>query len=149
MQEYVQNGIPLPAETVNHMRKVTKALYKYSGDPRFLRNPHVTRAGTTHQAASVADSFVGMDTREGPDEGKNACVYALNKVLRASGIEPPWGDDLYVPTVKANLDQNGTQISGPQPGAIVIMQDDGSPPYPHIVIVGNDGFIISNGPSRR
>lgn len=149
MQEYVQNGIPLPAETVNHMRKVTKALYKYSGDPRLLRNPHATRTGTSHQAASVADSFVGMDTREGPDEGENACVYALNKVLRASGIEPPWGNDLYVPTVKANLDQNGKQISGPQPGAIVIMQDDGSPPYPHIGIVGNDGLIISNSTSRR
>ena len=149
MQEYVQNGIPLPAETVNHMRKVTKALYKYSGDLRLLRNPHATRTGTSHQAASVADSFVGMDTREGPDEGENACVYALNKVLRASGIEPPWGNDLYVPTVKANLDQNGKQISGPQPGAIVIMQDDGSPPYPHIGIVGNDGLIISNSISRR
>lgn len=149
MQEYVQNGRPLPAETVNHMRKVTKALYKYSHDPRLLRNPHSIRAGTTHQAASVAESFVGMDTREGPDEGKNACVYAINKVLRASGIEPPWGNDLYVPTVKANLDQNGKQISGPQPGAIVIMQDNGSPPYPHIGIVGNDGLIVSNSTSRR
>jgi hypothetical protein len=68
-------------------------------------------------------------------------------VLRASGIQPPWGDDLYVPTVKANLDANAKQISGPVPGAIVIMQDNGTPPYPHIGIVRNDGMIISNSSS--
>jgi hypothetical protein len=95
----------------------------------------------------MATTYEGMDTSEGPDNGENACVYAINKVLRASGIQPPWGDDLYVPTVKANLDANAKQISGPVPGAIVIMQDNGTPPYPHIGIVRNDGMIISNSSS--
>ena len=46
MQEYVQNGIPLPAETVNHMRKVSLALYKYSHDPRLLQRPELIRQGS-------------------------------------------------------------------------------------------------------
>lgn len=147
MKEYLENGRPLPAETVNHMRKVAKAYYKYSGDARVLTNPHATRPGTSFQAANMAATYEGMDTSEGPAAGERACVYAINKVLRASGIQPPWGDDLYVPTVKANLDANAKQISGPVPGAIVIMQDNGTPPYPHIGIVRNDGMIISNSSS--
>ena len=42
----------------------------------------------------------------------------------------------------------GTLLSGPEPGAIVIFRDNGSPPYPHIGIVQNDGSIISNSSSR-
>jgi len=149
MKAYLEGVGELPAETTNYMRKVAKAYYKYSGDTRVLSNPHVARAGTSFQAANMAATYEGMDTSEGPDAGENACVYAINKVLRASGIKPPWGDDLYVPTVKANLDANAKQISGPVPGAIVIMQDNGTPPYPHIGIVGNDGMIISNSSSAR
>ena len=149
MKAYLEGVGELPAETTNYMRKVAKAYYKYSGDTRVLSNPHVARAGTSFQAANMATTYEGMDTSEGPDAGENACVYAINKVLRASGIKPPWGDDLYVPTVKANLDANAKQISGPVPGAIVIMQDNGTPPYPHIGIVGNDGMIISNSSSAR
>lgn len=147
MKAYLEGVGELPAETTNYMRKVAKAYYKYSGDARVLSNPHVARAGTSFQAANMAATYEGMDTSEGPDAGENACVYAINKVLRASGIKPPWGDDLYVPTVKANLDANAKQISGPVPGAIVIMQDNGTPPYPHIGIVRNDGMIISNSSS--
>ena len=147
MKAYLEGVGELPAETTNYMRKVAKAYYKYSGDTRVLSNPYVARAGTSFQAASMAATYEGMDTSEGPDAGENACVYAINKVLRASGIQPPWGDDLYVPTVKANLDANAKQISGPVPGAIVIMQDNGTPPYPHIGIVRNDGMIISNSSS--
>lgn len=149
MKAHLEGGAVLPAETINYMRKVAKAYYKYSGDARVLSNPHVARPGTSFQAANMAATYEGMDTSEGPDAGENACVYAINKVLRASGIQPPWGDDLYVPTVKANLDANAKQISGPVPGAIVIMQDNGTPPYPHIGIVGNDGMIISNSSSAR
>jgi hypothetical protein len=149
MQAHLQGGKPLPAETINYMRRVAKSYYKYSGDARVLTNPNLARPGTPFQAANIAATFEGMTTSEGPDKGENACVYAINKVLRASGIQPPWGDDLYVPTVKANLDASAKQISGPVPGAIVIMQDNGNPPYPHIGIVRNDGMIISNSSSAR
>lgn len=99
--------------------------------------------------ASGAASARGMNTRGGPGAGQNACVYAVNKVLRASGITPPWGNSNYVPTARAALaNGGGTLLSGPEPGAIAIMRDNGSPPYPHIGIVQNDGSIISNSSSR-
>lgn len=62
MQEYVQNGRPLPAETVNHMKKVTKALYKYSGDPRLLQRPEVQRS--LPQNLGLSRSFTGALTYE-------------------------------------------------------------------------------------
>jgi murein DD-endopeptidase MepM/ murein hydrolase activator NlpD len=42
----------LPAETVNHMKKVTKALYKYSGDKRLLQRPETMRAGSPSFSAA-------------------------------------------------------------------------------------------------
>ena len=62
MQEYVQNGRPLPAETVNHMRKVSKALYKYSGDPRLLQRPELQRS--LPQNSGLSRSFTGALTYE-------------------------------------------------------------------------------------
>jgi phage protein D len=98
---------------------------------------------------SAAARALGMNTRGGPDGGNNACVYAVNKVLRNAGITPPWGNSNYVPTARAALaNGGGTLLSGPEPGAIAIMRDNGSPPYPHIGIVQSDGSIISNSSSR-
>jgi phage protein D len=98
---------------------------------------------------TAASSARGMNTRGGPDGGNNACVYAVNKVLRNAGISPPWGNSNYVPAARSALASGGgTLLSGPEPGAIVIMRDNGSPPYPHIGIVQNDGSIISNSSSR-
>jgi hypothetical protein len=99
--------------------------------------------------ATAASRARGMNTRGGPDGGNNACVYAVNKVLRDAGVTPPWGSSNYVPAARAALAAGGgTLLSGPEPGAIVIMRDNGSPPYPHIGIVQNDGSIISNSSSR-
>ena len=148
MADHIENGTPLPAETVKHMREFTKAQYKY-GKPQVLSSARTMRPSQGRfTMMSTAASYIGMDTTNGPDNGNNACVWALNKVMRASGVEIPWGDSVYVPEVKNILDQKGTRIDGPQPGAIAIMQDNGSPPYPHIGIVGPDGLIISNSSSR-
>jgi phage protein D len=99
--------------------------------------------------ASAASKARGMNTRGGPDGGNNACVYAVNKVLRNSGITPPWGNSNYVPDARAALARGaGTLLSGPEPGAIAIMRDNGNPPYPHIGIVQSNGSIISNSSSR-
>ena len=81
MQEYVQNGTPLPAETVNHMRKVTKALYKYSGDPRLLQRPELIRQGMMpagsvlpYQRDTLPSTGDHLDTRilvkSGPNKGQ-------------------------------------------------------------------------------
>lgn len=99
--------------------------------------------------ASGAAKARGMNTKGGPSAGNNACVYAVNKVLRQQGITPPWGNSNYVPEARAALARGGgTLLSGPEPGAIAIMRDNGNPPYPHIGIVQNDGTIISNSSSR-
>lgn len=97
---------------------------------------------------NAAIKATGMDTSTGPDAGNLACVWAVNKVLNSAGISTPWGDSNYVPAVKEELDRSGTRLSGPVPGAIAIMQDNGNPPYPHIGIVQEDGKIISNSSSR-
>jgi phage protein D len=108
--------------------------------------PATEKASLLSKAAASAR---GMNTRGGPDGGNNACVYAVNKVLRSAGITPPWGNSNYVPTVRSTLAGGaGTLLSGPEPGAIAIMRDNGNPPYPHIGIVQNDGSIISNSSSK-
>lgn len=107
---------------------------------------------SSQKAAAVAKAAAGargMNTRGGPDGGNNACVYAVNKVLRSAGVTPPWGNSNYVPNARAVLAGGaGTLLSGPEPGAIAIFRDNGNPPYPHIGIVQSDGNIISNSSSR-
>lgn len=99
--------------------------------------------------ANAAARARGMNTRGGPDGGNNACLYSVNKVLRSAGVTPPWGNSNYVPDARATLARGaGTLLSGPEPGAIAIFRDNGSPPYPHVGIVQNDGSIISNSSSR-
>lgn len=99
--------------------------------------------------ANAAAKARGMNTRGGPSSGNNACVYAVNKVLRQSGVTPPWGNSNSVPSAREALAGGaGTQLAGPEPGAIAIMRDNGNPPYPHIGIVQSDGNIISNSSSK-
>ena len=99
--------------------------------------------------ASAAAKARGMNTSGGPGAGNNACVYAVSKVLRSAGITAPWGNSNYVPDARAALARGGgTLLSGPEPGAIAIMRDNGNPPYPHMGVVQSDGNIISNSSSR-
>jgi len=141
---------PVKREMLNHGKKFGIALNKYGGSSISLNNPNVMRTGHSNMKLTAsANSYVGMDTSDGPDEGRNACVWALNKVMRAAGMEVPWGNSLYVPFVKGVLDKTARRVSGPMPGAIAIMQDNHpTDPYPHIGIVGADGMIISNSTSR-
>lgn len=141
---------PKKTEMLNHGKKFTKALYKYGGSSASLNTPHIMRSGNgTMRLTSSAANYIGMDTSDGPDVGRNACVWALNKVMRAAGMDVPWGNSLYVPFVKGVLDQRARRVNGPMPGAIAIMQDNHpTDPYPHIGIVGADGMIISNSSSR-
>ena len=45
MQEHLETGRPLPAETVEHMKRFKKAQYKY-GKKDVLRDPSVMRSGS-------------------------------------------------------------------------------------------------------
>ena len=150
---YLRGQLPdgrVKTEMLNHGKKFAKVMYKYGGGGMALNNPHLIRSGNGNMKLTAsASSYVGMDTSDGPDVGKNACVWALNKVMRAAGMNVPWGDSLYVPFVKAVLDKTANRVSGPVPGAIAVMQDNHpTEPYPHIGIVGADGMIISNSSSR-
>jgi hypothetical protein len=150
---YLRGELPdgrVKTEMLNHGKKFAKALYKYGGGGMSLNNPNLMRSGNSNmRLTSSAVSYIGMDTSDGPDAGRNACVWALNKVMRAAGMEVPWGNSLYVPFVKDVLDKSAKRVSGPMPGAIAIMQDNHpTDPYPHIGIVGADGMIISNSTSR-
>lgn len=65
MERHLQNPTanPLPAETINHMKKVSKALYKYSGDKRLLQRPETIRSGfQVVQYVSGDPSIRGMNT---------------------------------------------------------------------------------------
>jgi hypothetical protein len=65
MERHLRNPTanPLPAETVNHMKKVSKALYKYSGDKRLLQRPETIRSGfQVVQYVSGDPSIRGMNT---------------------------------------------------------------------------------------
>jgi hypothetical protein len=141
---------PIKREMLNHGKKFAAALYKYGGAGTALNNPHLMRSGNGNlQLSSSATSYVGMDTSEGPSAGKNACVWAVSKVMRSAGLPVPWGTSLYVPEVKRILDQTARRVPGPVPGAIAIMQDNHpTDPFPHMGIVGPDGMIISNSSSR-
>lgn len=101
--------------------------------------------------AGAAERARGFSTAAGPDNGNQACLWAVNKVLADAGKTPPWGTSNYVPEARRTLAAGGgTRLSGPEPGAIAIMRDSGNPPYPHIGIVGNDGrSIYSNSSSSR
>jgi hypothetical protein len=109
---------------------------------------NLARSGTG--LATVTQQFRGMDTSAGPDKGNLACVYAVNEVLKSSGVTPPWGNTNSVPEVVKSLRSGtGVEVNKPEPGAIAILRDNGNPPYPHIGIVQADGKIISNSSSRR
>jgi hypothetical protein len=148
---YLKGQLPdgrVKTEMLNHGKKFSKVMYKYGGGSMSLNNPHLMRNGNQKLTAS-ASNYIGMDTSDGPDAGRNACVWALNKVMRAAGMNVPWGDSLYVPFVKGVLDKTAKRVAGPVPGAIAVMQDNHpTEPYPHFGIVGADGMIISNSTSR-
>lgn len=141
---------PIKTEMLNHGKKFAKVMYKYGGGGLALNNPHLIRSGNGNMKLTAsAASYIGMDTSDGPSAGKNACVWALNKVMRSAGMNVPWGDSVYVPFVKSVLDKTARQVGGPVPGAIAVMQDNHpTDPYPHIGIVGMDGLIVSNSSSR-
>ena len=101
--------------------------------------------------ASAAESLRGMSSASGPDGGRNGCVWAVNKVYKKAGITPPWGNSLYVPTAEADMVKAGyTQVSSAdrQPGDVMVMYDNQSPPQAHIGVVLQNGNVLSNSSGK-
>lgn len=85
--------------------------------------------------------------------GRDGCVFAVNEVYRASGMTPPWGTSVYVPTARQILVQKKfiqVGIKGARPGDIVIMLDTHpTKPWIHIGIVSTKGTVIHNSSTNR
>lgn len=93
--------------------------------------------------ARAASSMKGMSSRSGPNKGRNACVWAVNKVFEKAGIPTPWGNSEYVPTAEEKMIKAGyQQVSSPQPGDLYV-----APGQKHIGVITPDGKVISNSSS--
>ncbi len=114
---------------------------------RSLQNADSGRIDNANRLYDAARKLESMDTSQGPDGGNNACVWAVNKVLKQAGIETPWGSSEYVPTVHSTLNGHFPKVDQ-QRGAIAIFTDGGSPPFPHIGICVDKGHILSNSSSK-
>lgn len=100
-------------------------------------------SGGSAALAQAAASMKGMSSRSGPSGGRNACVWAVNKVFSKAGITPPWGNAEYVPTAEEMMIKAGyTQVSSPQPGDLYV-----APGQKHIGVITPDGKVISNSSS--
>jgi hypothetical protein len=101
--------------------------------------------------AAAAQSLKGMSTSDGPDGGKNGCVYAVNKVFKRAGITPPWGSSLYVPDAEKSMINAGWQqvpYNQMQPGDVFVMKDRKSPPQAHIGVATSNKMILSNSSGK-
>jgi len=101
--------------------------------------------------AAAAQSLKGMSTSDGPDGGKNGCVYAVNKVFKRAGITPPWGSSLYVPDAEKSMINAGWQqvpYNQMQPGDVFVMKDRKDPPQAHIGVATSNKMILSNSSGK-
>ena len=107
--------------------------------------------GSASNLAAAAQQLKGMSTADGPDGGRNGCVYAVNKVFKRAGITPPWGSSLYVPDAEAKMQQAGWQqvpYNQMQPGDVFVMKDQQSPPQAHIGVATSNKMILSNSSGK-
>jgi hypothetical protein len=100
-------------------------------------------SGGAAALAQAAASMKGMSSRSGPSGGRNACVWAVNKVFAKAGIPTPWGTSEYVPTAEEMMIKAGySQVSSPQAGDLYV-----APGQKHIGVITPDGKVISNSSS--
>ena len=113
--------------------------------------PGPGNGGGANSLASAAESLRNMSTSGGPDAGQNGCVYAVNKVFKKAGIEPPWGASVYVPDADTKMQSAGWQqvsYADRRPGDVMVMHDRKSPPQAHIGVVVGNGNVLSNSSGR-
>ena len=130
----------------NHIFNTAGNTGMLTADAQFAPStPQGTGGGAA--LAAAAQSLKGMSTADGPDGGRNGCVYAVNKVFSQAGITPPWGSSLYVPTAEEKMISAGWQqvpYDQMQPGDVFVMKDQKSPPQAHIGVATDNKFILSN-----
>jgi hypothetical protein len=100
-------------------------------------------SGGAAALAQAAASMKGMSSKSGPRGGREACVWAVNKVFAKAGIPTPWGTSEYVPTAEEMMIKAGySQVSSPQAGDLYV-----APGQKHIGVITPDGKVISNSSS--
>lgn len=79
-------------------------------------NTRIDKAESGANLAETINNSFGLDTRDGPDNGGLSCVYGVNKVIEAAGLEVPWKDpasganSVYIPFVEGWITSNGGSI---------------------------------------
>ncbi len=108
-----------------------------------------TPEGQLNQAIlTAALSLRGMNTAEGPDGGRNACAWTLNRVLRKAGISTLGENPNLVSSLVQEIKRGrGKQVSKAEAlaGDLVIAHGEA-----HIGVGLNDGCkrVLSNSSSR-
>ena len=115
--------------------------------------PTVTPGGSGSAAnlATTAAKMKGFSSRSTPSGGREACVWAVNRVFAAAGIKPPWGTSEYAPKAEKSMIEAGWQQipeNQRQAGDVYIAYDNHpTTPQIHIGIVLANGNILSNSSS--
>jgi len=122
---------------------------KIASVPKFgaKATPSFGGTGTGSAIAKAAEELRGMSSASGPDGGRNACVWAVNRVYERARIRPPWGGSNWVPDAERDMLKAGyRQVSIPnrRAGDIMVMYDRGTPPQAHIGVVLANGKVLSN-----
>jgi hypothetical protein len=142
------NGQAIPIQPVPVQTAVSHPLPPTSQPPESVAPMVVTQpaAADLNEAILAATKKLrNMPTHDGPDGGRNACAWTVNKVLHEAGIEPLPN---YVPDV-VNMLKNGRgqRISreAAKAGDLVIADEE-----QHIGIGLTDGCtrVLSNSSSR-
>ena len=93
--------------------------------------PEPERLDNAERGATLTQTInnsVGLDTRTGPNDGGLSCVYGVNRVIEAAGLEVPWKDpetganSVYIPFVEDWITSNGGSVvpyEEAKPGDIV------------------------------
>jgi len=113
-----------------------------------LAPPEAPTTDLNARILAAALKLRGLSTADGPDGGRNACAWTLNKVLNEAGIPPLGSNPHYVPSLVEALKAGRGQFIPPQEaraGDLVVACGE-----EHIGIGLEDGCqrVLSNSSSR-
>jgi murein DD-endopeptidase MepM/ murein hydrolase activator NlpD len=115
---------------------ITKNIYQ-TYDRLFNQNKPVKSVKTgkpldqNGRIAAAALAFKNQSTAAGPDGGKEACAWAINKVLKNAGVKVPWveagQESIYIPFIEDSIKKGaGKQINMEQAKPGDLITQDGS-----------------------
>lgn len=143
------------------VQPATKAIYrqfdKLFSSGKAVQQPKGKPAPRDMNAriAAAAEAFRDQSTAAGPDGGRNACAWAINKVLKNAGVKVPWveagQESVYIPFIEESIRKGaGKQVAyrDARPGDLIVIDGE------HMGIVvnqrssGGNYMFLSNSTSR-